>query len=377
MEQDDPIELAHRILTQQASDEEVARYIHWFNSMQPKGNIVPENAALKEAALLARIRSEIKTKKNRHIRKKIYIGVAAAILLTFIGFNSYFFLFKNSRQRAVHVQQIAAGIGPGGNHAVLTLANGQQVQLDQMGNGKIADQNGSAVTKDSSGSVAYHAASAMAKEAIQYNSLSTPRGGQYRLTLSDGTKVWLNAASSIRFPAAFVVSERKVDITGEVYFEVKHNAARPFIVSAGGMQVRVLGTHFDVNAYGDDGAIRTTLLRGSVKITNGKQSAVIVPGEQANVRKAATDIIVKKVDVDQMIAWTRGFLSMHDNDVHELMTQLSRWYNVDVVYRGKAPKSNLGGFINRNANLSDVLSALEAGGIHTRLEGRSIIVSPQ
>jgi len=211
---------------------------------------------------------------------------------------------------------------------------------------------------------------------VEYNTLSTPRGGQYRLILPDGTKVWLNAASSIRYPTAFTGKERRIAITGEVYLEVAKDAGHPFIVVTRHSDIAVLGTHFNVMAYDDEPAVNTTLLEGSVKISiPGKQTATVIePGEQASVGNRGDAIEVKKVNAANVAAWIHGLLSLKDCSVQEFMNQLSRWYDIDIEYAGKVPQQRFGGMINRNVPLSDVLSALDAGGIHTKLEEKKIIV---
>lgn len=377
MNKDDLIELAQRILAGQASEEEIARYNHWFNTLKEHEAHQIDHEDLKEAALLQGIRDTLQiNKRRRRIRRLTFAGAAAAMLIVCLGIGSYF-LYQNHKPAAARPGNLAGKeIAPGKDQAVLTLANGNRVILDHADIGQVAQQTGVSVMKADSGVLVYHkAAGTKTLAAIQYNELSTPRGGQYRIVLPDGTKVWLNSASAIRFPTSFNGAERDVEITGEAYFEVVHNALKPFIVTAGGVKVRVLGTHFDVNAYGDNGLIKTTLLQGSVKVTKGGRNVLIAPGEQAEIAGSRDDIVIKKVNTANVVAWTQGFLSMEGSDIKAFMASLSRWYDLDVVYKGAVPSANLGGLINRNTNLSDVLSALEAGGIHTKVEGRKIIVS--
>lgn len=377
MNKDDLIELAQRILAGQASEEEIARYNHWFNTLKEHEEYQIDHEDLKEAALLQGIRDTLQiNKRRRRIRRLTFAGAAAAMLIVCLGIGSYF-LYQNHKPAAARPGNLAGKeIAPGKDQAVLTLANGNRVVLDHADIGQVAQQTGVSVMKADSGVLVYHkAAGTKTLAAIQYNELSTPRGGQYRIVLPDGTKVWLNSASAIRFPTSFNGAERDVEITGEAYFEVVHNALKPFIVTAGGVKVRVLGTHFDVNAYGDNGLIKTTLLQGSVKVTKGGRNVLIAPGEQAEIAGSRDDIVIKKVNTANVVAWTQGFLSMEGSDIKAFMASLSRWYDLDVVYKGAVPSANLGGLINRNTNLSDVLSALEAGGIHTKVEGRKIIVS--
>jgi ferric-dicitrate binding protein FerR (iron transport regulator) len=206
--------------------------------------------------------------------------------------------------------------------------------------------------------------------------MTTPRGRQFQVVLPDGTKVWLNAASSIRYPTVFTGNTRQVSVTGEAYFEVTKNPKQPFMVSLGQTQVEVLGTHFDVMAYPDEPEIHTTLLEGAVKFSNGKEQAFLKPGEKGNTtRQANAKIRVKETDTDEAVAWVRGQLVMGDADMEKLVREISRWYDVDIIFEGPVPRRHFWSIINRNVNLSDVLQVLNANGVHTRKEGSKIIIS--
>jgi ferric-dicitrate binding protein FerR (iron transport regulator) len=202
---------------------------------------------------------------------------------------------------------------------------------------------------------------------VEYATLVTPMGRQQQITLSDGTKVWLNAGSSLRFPTRFSGSQRKVEITGEVYFEVAHNATRPFMVSAGKEEIKVLGTHFNVNAYADEQMVKTTLLEGSVKINN---KAILQPGEQYG------NGIVSKVDADVSVAWIFGYFQFEHADIKTVMRQLSRWYDVEVRYEGRITSEIFGGEIQRNLKLSEALELLSVTGIHYTLNGKMLTIRP-
>jgi ferric-dicitrate binding protein FerR (iron transport regulator) len=241
----------------------------------------------------------------------------------------------------------------------------------------IIAQQGHIKAVNATGQLTYTADTAAAGTVV-YNTLATPKARQYRLTLPDGTKVWLNAASSICYPIAFTGKERRVTITGEVYMEVAKDAGHPFIVTTRHSDITVLGTHFNIMAYEDEPAVNTTLLEGSVKISiPGKQTAAIIkPGEQASVDNGGDAIKVKQVNAKSVAAWINGFLSLKDCSVQEFMNQLSRWYDISIEYAGEAPQQRFGGMINRNTSLSDILSVLDTGGIHTKLEGKKIVVLP-
>jgi transmembrane sensor len=211
---------------------------------------------------------------------------------------------------------------------------------------------------------------------VVYNTISTPRGGQYQLMLADGSKVWLNAASSLRFPASFVGKERKVELLGEAYFEVAKNAKMPFKVKVNGMEVEVLGTHFNINSYENESTIRTTLLEGSVKINKNNSSSLLKPGQQAQMNKAGEIKIINDADVEEAIAWKEGKFQFDRADIHDIMRQLTRWYDVDVEYKGTV-SSHFGGTISRDVNLSQVLNMLHlTGEVKFQVEDRKVVVMP-
>jgi len=266
---------------------------------------------------------------------------------------------------------------PGKNTAILTLADGSTIVLDSAKNGALTSQGNTKVIKLNNGQLAY--SSSGATNEVLYNTMSTPRGGQYKLVLSDGSKVWLNAASSIHYPTSFPGNERKVEITGEAYFEVAHDAKKPFKVSVNNMEVQVLGTHFNVNAYRDERTINTTLLEGSVKVTKGSSMSILKPGQQAIIQQAGDDkkiTVENNIDVEAVIAWKNGYFSFTNADMTAVMRQISRWYDVDIVYEGKIPDRKFGGEISRNLNASQALKILQASKVHFRIEGKKIIVLP-
>ncbi len=277
-------------------------------------------------------------------------------------------------------------IDPGTSGAVLTLNNGQKILLDNIGHDTIAVQGTTnVISRD--GEIVYDGKKSPGND-LQYNTLSTPRGRQFQLVLADGTKVWLNAMSSIRYPAFFSKTERKVEISGEVYFEVAHLTQKvnktekkvPFIVqvntpSGDGGEIEVLGTHFNINAYNDEAAVKTTLIEGRVKVKNSKEEAVLQPGYQSQVVNGGPIKVTKDVNVDAEIAWKNGFFTFDRAGVKTVMNQIARWYDIDVEYEdGKIPNELFGGDIQRNAKLSSVLNVLEKSGVKFRVEGRRVIV---
>ncbi len=328
-----------------------------------------------DAALFGRIRERIgEMEMTASPRRRTRWWAAAAAMLVLLSAGAYLF---NKQPKQVASTTPAADsarrqILPGGNKAVLTLANGSTIVLDEAADGTLAQQGGSKVVKLGSGQLAYVGGAGETSASV-YNTIATPRGGQYRIALGDGTQVWLNAASSIRYPAVFGGGDRKVEITGEAYFEVAKDEKRPFRVSVNGsMEIQVLGTHFNVNAYEDEANIRTTLLEGKVSLgVNGKRQ-LLRPGQQGIVKGAA--ISVQEVDTEEAVAWKEGMFSFSNADLRTVMRQLSRWYDVEVVYEGGGGKAEFVGKIQRSLNLADVLYALRKNDVHFRIEGRKIIV---
>lgn len=375
MEKEELIQLLKRISNGEANDEDIQLYNSWCNSFQQEAVSILDFEKVK-AGMLAEIEKQTyRRAKVVQIRIWPKIAAVASIVLVLLA-GGYFFLHQSKPSEQLHIA--LNDVAPGGDKAILTLSDGRSIVLDSTHNGQLAKQSGSDISKPQSGMLVYSASNAtnIAPQTIQYNILSTPRGGQYKLLLPDGTMVWLNAASSIKYPTAFTGRERTVAITGEAYFEVIHNGAKPFKVTVMGQTIEDLGTKFDINAYGDEPVVKTTLLQGSVSVTKGGQQVVLKPGQQAIVSNNSGDINVMEVSTGDETAWINGFVSLNKVGVKELMNQLSRWYNVNVQYSGAIPDKKYGGLINRNTNLSDVLFALKASGINTRLEGNKIIVLP-
>lgn len=292
-----------------------------------------------------------------------------AALLIFLLLTSLYFLTKKSPEELAHAAPenpvSTDSIKPGTQKALLTLGDGTVITLDNAVNGVIAQQGKASVEKLSNGQVRYLPNGSTEKdEKIIYNKMSTPRGGQYQLVLPDGSVVWLNAESSITYPAVFPADERRVTITGEVYFEVSKDKTKPFRVVAGDQEVEVLGTHFNINAYIDEEHVKTSLLEGSVKVNKH----MLRPGEAfMNGKVGATDI-------EQDVAWKNGVFNFNNQSLAQVMRQLARWYNLDVVYPAGIPKKEYGGEMGRNLTLDQVLKGLESSGIHLQMEGRRLMV---
>lgn len=263
-------------------------------------------------------------------------------------------------------------VTPGKQGAVLTLADGSVVLLDSMKNGVVANQAGTNVVLNN-GQVVYNAEESGAA-ATAYNTISTPRGRQFSVVLPDGTKVWLNAASSLRYPVAFSGNTREVRITGEAYFEVAADAARPFSVRFNEKGVvEVLGTAFNINAYMDEPLVKTTLLSGSIRVN---KQQLLRPGEQANIDNNNGITIESSAETENAIAWKKGLFMMSSTDLPALFRQISRWYDIEVNMKGELPKRSFGGTIGRDVNLADIIEALNIYGVNCRLENNKLIVQP-
>lgn len=314
------------------------------------------------------IRQSIDQYLDRHtkpVRRTLSFRYAAAILLLIGAATLAVVFFGNNKKQPTAIQ--TADIAPGGNKAMLTLADGTVISLDSAGNGMLAQQGNAQVVKLANGQILYRMQSGSAKE-MMINKISTPRGGQYQVTLPDGSKVWLNAASTLTYPAVFTGKERKVKVSGEAYFEIVQDAAKPFMVDIDGKSsVQVLGTQFNVNSYADDGHIRTTLLEGSIRADN----LLLKPGQQAVTGKG----LEEQVNINQVIAWKQGIFNFQDQDLTTVMKQIERWYDVDVQYEGAVPDIRFKGKMDRGVSLSGVLRFLDEFDIHTKLDGRTLTIT--
>jgi transmembrane sensor len=309
------------------------------------------------------------------------MAVAASILLV-LGTGSYFLIHQTSPRQSPATSPVVASAdikAPDKNKAKITLANGKIIYLDSLANGTLAQQQGVNVVKLSDGQLAYKG-NATSPD-FTYNTLYNPRGSKVvSLILSDGTKVWLNSGSSLRYPITFFGKERKVEMSGEAYFEVAKNAQMPFKAVVNQMEVEVLGTHFNINAYPDEEAIKTTLLEGRVNVSEGSENSFLSPGQQAQIENHGNQLIpkimVQTVDVEKVIAWKSGIFEFDNTGLPAIMRQISRWYNVDVEYKSIPGTEKFGGAINKNVPLSNVLKMLEENGVKFELSENKIIVKP-
>jgi ferric-dicitrate binding protein FerR (iron transport regulator) len=391
-------ELAEKWINGTITPTEAVEYAQWYNSGQDLPVEIPISFAANEQEqrnrMLYRILDGKKQARILPLYSRILWWAAAAVFILICSAGGLLFIHQQ-KQKTATVKTPVKDIAPGHNGAVLTLSNGATVVLDSASNGTLAQEHGVQVIKQN-GQLLYQSGNRKFNTTT-FNTLTTPRGRQFQLVLPDGSRVWLNAASSITYPTAFVGNTRNVTITGEAYFEIAHISAAgegsscpfrkgqaggsiqkggriPFIVKANGTEVTVLGTHFDVMAYADENFLNTTLLEGSVKVRNRGEERIIKPGQQVRINPEG-QLQVQEVNTDEAVAWINGKLSLENINVETLMKQISRWYDVDIEYRGAIPRERFGGIINRNVNLSDLLSILASNGVSCALEGKKIIVS--
>lgn len=299
------------------------------------------------------------------------VAASVALLILFASFLTWQWL--DSHPFEENISQTTSDVPPGGNKAILTLANGKEVILDSLA-GTGSFRQGSSVVSNQNGQLTYK----HEKKSIDvvFNTLTTPRGGQYQITLSDGSKAWLNAESSIYFPTNFTGNERRVRITGEVYFEIEKNPDMPFKVEVGPIEIRVWGTQFNVNAYDSREIVKTTLLEGSVELTRAKSSLTLRPGQQAQMTSNGEINVIENVNIGEVVAWKTGYFQFNSADIETVMQQVARWYDVEVIFEGKVT-TLFGGSIPRDMSASKVFKALElTGGVHFKIDGKTVIVTP-
>jgi len=359
-----------------ANSQEQEQLLNWYRELACQDAEYPDEELVVKLRMMARLNAETLGKASKTIALWPRIAVAASILF-FLSFGAYFLLHKKAPSQ--QVSQLH-DIAPAGNKAILTLANGKKIILNGAHIGTLAQQGNSIINKAADGEVVYKKAGnneTQNSELITYNQITIPRGGEYQeVVLSDGSKVWINSASSLRYPTAFNGNDRKVELVGEAYFEVAHNPKKPFSVASNGQTVEVLGTHFNINAYDDEPAIKTTLLNGRVKVTAvaNNEMRFLQPGQQAALSTGT--FTINQVETEEAIAWKNGKFMFESDNIQYIMRAISRWYDVDVEYNGAIPDDAFDGGISRFKNVSELLNILElTGKVHFKIEGRKIIVS--
>ena len=382
MKSKEPLELLHKYLAGKASAEEIEIIEEWYASFEEKEllNTPSEKDLAKvKRSIYSRLRHDlnITTSVVSIYKKRLFRVSAAAILLLMMG-GSYFLFFQSFNHGKVLVQAKQKVnndvVPPSTNKATLTLADGKKIELDSSGNGTLALQGKINVIKQDNGLIVYKGE--VSADENKFNTLTVPKGSKpMKLLLEDGSLVWLNVASSITYPTAFAGSERRVEITGEAYFEITKNKGKPFIVKKKNddAQVQVLGTHFNVNAYDDEAVLKVTLLEGAVDVSKGGNHALLKPGQQALISKEASRVL-NNVDLEEVMAWKNGRFYFDGADIKTVMRQVEKWYNVDVSYESEIPYSFVAK-ISRNVNASELLKILQLTElVHFRIEGNKITV---
>ena len=389
------IQLLHKYLYRKPNFEEKAKIDKWYEAIDETNDVADPNELLHiKEQLYLRTWSKLNSgSRVIPFYEKTLFRIAAAVIVA-VCITSVYFLFLKKPDSSVPIAEVHSPLlkqdvaAPAGNKAFLTLANGSTITLDSAGVGSLAKQGNSIVSKVDNGKISYN--NNLSEEAnIQLNTLTVPKGGKpMQVVISDGSTVWVNVGSSITYPTTFGQNERKVKITGEAYFEVTHLTVKgedrrvPFIVSAAthlgdgkDVEIQVLGTHFNVNAYNDEKSLKVTLLEGSVKVGQHEgQSIYITPGQQAGLNLQGAIRLNTDVDIDEVMAWKSNWFNFNSLSVPEIMRQIERCYNVSVTYENKVPDQHFSGIVSRSNNVSEVLKIMEQSGIKFKIEGRNITV---
>ena len=361
------------------SNEDKDKVDAWYLHKASNSNLQLNEYELEDSYeyLKAKLPLKQETKVIR-IWPRVAVAASIAVLL-----GTGMFYFTKPKEQIPQVAEKPQEIAPGGNRGILTLSNGKQIVLADISAkdtiAKEGEEDEVTIKMGANGVITYiinPKADASKADANLFNTLSTPTGGQYNIVLADGTKVYLNAVSSIKYPTQFNGDQRIVELDGEAYFEVAKNKNKPFIVKSGDQDIEVLGTHFNVHAYDNESVVKTTLLEGSVAVNYKNQKAILKPGQQSNVSDKFNKITIKQVDTEAAIAWKNGRFKFDNADLKTVMRQLERWYGIKVEYRGDVPDVRFNGGTFMNKNLSEVLKVLELSNIKFKVEGKTIIVYP-
>lgn len=361
------------------SNEDKDKVDAWYLHKASNSNLQLNEYELEDSYeyLKAKLPLKQETKVIR-IWPRVAVAASIAVLL-----GTGILYFTKTKEQIPQVAEKPQEIAPGGNRGILTLSNGKQIVLADISAkdtiAKEGEEDEVTIKMGANGVITYIInpnTVASKADANLFNTLSTPTGGQYNIVLADGTKVYLNAVSSIKYPTQFNGDQRIVELDGEAYFEVAKNKNKPFIVKSGDQDIEVLGTHFNVHAYDNESVVKTTLLEGSVAVNYKNQKAILKPGQQSNVSDKFNKITIKQVDTEAAIAWKNGRFKFDNADLKTVMRQLERWYGIKVEYRGDVPDVRFNGGTFMNKNLSEVLKVLELSNIKFKVEGKTIIVYP-
>ncbi|WP_333575142.1 FecR family protein [Sphingobacterium sp.] len=377
--------LLARARSSSCSEEEMTELNEWYEQLDDGPERIKdwiEEAGGKEQLadqLYANFSKKIAKPRNRFVASITRLSVAATIVFL-LGAVLLYYKFQNESipDRGGMAQ---SKIQSDTNVGRLTLADGTKINLDDAAIGELYHKDGLSISKTDSNSLTYHSTVALRSvtdHEMQFNTLEIPRGGHYNITLPDGTKIWMNSASTLRFPVTSNGRDRLVSLRGEGYFEVAHNKELPFKVITGDQQIRVLGTHFNVKGYPDEKLISTTLLEGSVQVSrrSSGESKLMTPGQQANLALHSSHIAITKANINQVVAWKDGYFTFDNESIENIMNAISRWYNVDVVYVGKQSGERFGGSFSRKSDLAEILHNLEElGNLRFRIKEHKVIVS--
>lgn len=389
MDKEEFLIIVERISDGSATDAEIALYLRWYELYETDEKIWSKLGVLPGAfkeALFNKIQSRILDDKiafneNESRTIKLWPRLAAALSIVLcVGLGIFYYSNHANKVESKNNQATAQQkIVPGSNKAILTLGDGKQVELNGDTEGKIADQGNVTVNKTSSGQLIYQLhekSSAVITGAPIFNQITVPRGGQYEVILPDGSKVFLNAATTLKYPAAFLPNERKVELSGEAYFEVSKDQNRPFKVNiANKQEVEVLGTHFNIAAYQEDGLIKTTLFEGAVKLKNNSGQVILKPG-QMTIGGKDGKIEVSMADLEQVLAWKKGLFVFNDQRLEDVMKMVCRWYDTEVVYKDEVGAKKLWGTVSKYKTIEELLDKIAfTSGIHYKIEGRRVVLT--
>lgn len=375
-------ELAHKWVQGTISPEELLEYNNWYDAQPDDLLELTEGYTSNPLQIRDRVHERLLDKIAKNKVVKLWptlrrLGIAAAVLITL---GASLWIYQNQTSQGRNTILAAQDVAPGKSGATLTLANGAQINLAAHSNGSLLKEAGISITKTKDGELVYQVDARSDKN--QINTLSTSKGETYQLRLPDGTRVWLNAASSLTYASTLTVAgKRNVELNGEAYFEVAKDKTHPFVVKTKGQEVEVLGTHFNVNSYDNALSTQTTLLEGSVRVSAGTEAAAILKPGQQSVLKSGNQIQVKNVDVNEAVAWKDGYFRFYEVDLETFMNTISRWYDIDVVYEGGIAQYKdlaFGGAVSRSKNISEVLKILaQTGKVSYRVADRKVTISKE
>lgn len=318
--------------------------------------------------------ANLRSPKKKFIRYWPAAAIAASISV-FLLAGIHFFTGRKQHLSTItgHYSSSSHEILPGGNKAILILANGKQLSLADAKKGQIAKEHDASINKTAAGQIQYAAYGSDNQSSL--NTLITPRGGQYTVELTDGTKVTLNAVSSLVYPTKFNGAYREVELKGEGYFEVAHNPLKPFRVKSNGQTIEVLGTHFNINCYTNEPNVKTTLLQGSIKLISGKDEVILKPGQQAQLdANGKRPVLLAEVNTDEAVAWKNGLFQFNASTIEEVMREAERWYNVNVTYTGKTSDIRIYGSMSRNVNFSGFVKLLQFEGVKFNIKDHQVTI---